>query len=101
MSDTLRLVPGRDGSLIVSRVRRPEWVERAACRGADCRLFYPNDTAPAAYAEAKAICSACSVRSDCLEAAVSAMEEFGCWAGTTPSERRVTLGACIVHGVGG
>ncbi|MDQ4024759.1 MAG: WhiB family transcriptional regulator [Actinomycetota bacterium] len=37
---------------------------------------------------AKTICSGCTVREPCLEAAIAAGERFGIWGGLTTQERR-------------
>jgi WhiB family transcriptional regulator, redox-sensing transcriptional regulator len=68
------------------------WWHRAACRGADPDLFFPvaADDSPAyarQVAEAKAVCSGCPVRPECLAYAMEAMPAHGIWAGTTPQER--------------
>lgn len=45
--------------------------------GADMRI----------YEEAKAICSVCPVREECLEHALLNKERFGLWGGLAPIER--------------
>jgi WhiB family transcriptional regulator, redox-sensing transcriptional regulator len=40
---------------------------------------------------AKAICSQCSVRADCLDFAITIREPHGIWGGLNESERRVVL----------
>jgi len=42
----------------------------------------PNDY----YAVAKAVCSQCPVRKECLDYGIN--ETWGCWGGTTPQERK-------------
>lgn len=66
------------------------WRAPAACRGTDRDLFFPiGVTGPAAdqIAEAKAVCCACEVRTDCLEFALTTNQEFGTWGGDTEEER--------------
>ena len=68
-----------------------EWWSLAACQSADPELFFPiSGTGPALgqVARAKAVCAACSVRSDCLRYALSAGPLQGVWGGLTEEERR-------------
>jgi WhiB family transcriptional regulator, redox-sensing transcriptional regulator len=68
-----------------------DWRRRAACRGADPELFFPEGTSsPAlrAAAQAKQICAACPVRALCLDWALSRGGGFGIWGGRTEEERR-------------
>ena len=68
-----------------------DWKRRAACHSMAPDLFFPAGTTGAArheIAAAKAVCSDCEVRSDCLRFAVSTNQEFGIWGGTTEDERR-------------
>lgn len=51
------------------------WRNRAACRGKDPEIFFPNGSSPAAQlwiSEAKEICATCPVRKACLELALAA-----------------------------
>jgi WhiB family redox-sensing transcriptional regulator len=62
------------------------WRVHAACRGVDPDLFFPargEMTAPA-----KAVCSSCPVRSECLTDALEQREKFGIWGGRSERERR-------------
>lgn len=70
------------------------WLHRAACRpgtGVDAELFFPVGTTGAIYdaqvAEAKAICAACPVRTECLSYAMGALVA-GIAGGLTADERR-------------
>jgi WhiB family redox-sensing transcriptional regulator len=70
---------------------KPDWRLRAACRGADPELFFPEGTAGPAQksvALAKQICSECQVRARCLDWAVEHCAAFGVWGGRTEQERR-------------
>ena len=70
------------------------WQERALCRGADANLFFPpqnpelKDERLAREAQAKAICSECPVRRQCLEFALATREPHGIWGGLNELERR-------------
>lgn len=69
--------------------RRPdslEWQSRANCLGVDPDLFFPERGA--STREAKSICAACEVRTDCLDYALDHGEKFGIWGGTSERERR-------------
>ena len=65
---------------------RPGWTKRAQCRGEDPALFFPSVGANAA--KARAICSMCSVRQECLAYALADPESAGVWGGTAERERR-------------
>jgi WhiB family redox-sensing transcriptional regulator len=65
-------------------IRRPEWFDRAACRGEETETFFPGKGGT--LATARAICSKCSVQSECLSYALE-VEAVGVWAGTTAKGR--------------
>lgn len=60
----------------------PDWFDRAACKGLDPALFFPDtgsrETVPR---EAERVCAGCPVRLDCLEYAIANHEDRGLWAG--------------------
>lgn len=62
------------------------WQDLANCRGADADLFFPERGA--STRQAKAICRECSVRTECLEFAITTGEKFGIWGGLSERERR-------------
>jgi len=62
------------------------WQDFANCRGADPDLFFPERGA--STRTAKGICRECSVRSECLEFAISSSEKFGIWGALSERERR-------------
>ena len=62
------------------------WRDHAACRGIDPEIFYPVSDEEAD--PAKTICDACSVRTLCLEYALTSRERDGVWGGATERERR-------------
>lgn len=64
------------------------WRRRAACRGIDAEVFYPDTEDEVDAAAAKAICTQCPVREACLEHALAHREREGVWGGTTERERR-------------
>lgn len=71
------------------------WMNRAACRESDPKLFFPardtEDNEPAvktAYDLARDICADCSVINECLVYAMTINAESGMWGGKSPAERR-------------
>lgn len=67
---------------------RPWWHTYAACRGLGATPWFPRrgDSTD----DAKAVCSGCSVREDCLESALrqSSSDDHGVWGGTSARERK-------------
>lgn len=64
---------------------RPEWHARAACRGMNPSVFFPERNESSE--PARAICDACPVHDECGEAGRS--ESDGVWGGRIrPSRRR-------------
>jgi WhiB family redox-sensing transcriptional regulator len=67
----------------------PDWRNDAACRRTDPVIFFPS---PGQSPDpAKRVCTACPVRAQCLDFALSAGFRYGVWAGTTERERRPLL----------
>lgn len=64
------------------------WAAQAACRTSDPDTLFVQG---AAQNRAKAICSGCVVRTDCLADALDNRVEFGVWGGMTERERRALL----------
>ena len=62
------------------------WQEAAACKALPLEMFFPPAEQEAAAA--KAICSGCTVKEPCLEAALAAGERFGIWGGLSSEERQ-------------
>ena len=62
------------------------WQEVAACKSLPLEMFFPPAEQEAEAA--KAICSGCTVREPCLEAALAAGERFGIWGGMSTEERQ-------------
>jgi WhiB family redox-sensing transcriptional regulator len=67
------------------RPQRPDWQERALCRG-ETELFF-SEGSPNAINDAKRFCKKCNVRRICLKYALD-NEEVGIWGGTTTMERQ-------------
>ncbi|MFI7691731.1 WhiB family transcriptional regulator [Nonomuraea sp. NPDC049655] len=69
------------------------WQERAACRGEDLTLFFGADGERGEAKDrrervAKAVCSGCPVRRECLDYALSVPEKYGVWALTEDERAR-------------
>lgn len=62
------------------------WVLEAKCLDADPEAFFPEKGG--STREAKRICTACPVRNECLEHALTNDERFGIWGGLSERERR-------------
>lgn len=67
-----------------------DWRRLGACADLDPELFFPENDEPAD--EALAACGGCSVRVQCLTAALINREAHGVWGGTTEQDRRRPLG---------
>lgn len=66
--------------------QRPDWFDRAACRGLDPDLFFPERGQPTR--PAKRVCERCPVRVECLDYAQANFEKFGVWGGLSERARR-------------
>ena len=67
------------------------WRDRAACRGQDPELFFPDgNTSPALLQteQAKAVCCRCEVAEACLKWAIETGQGTGVWGGRSEGERR-------------
>jgi WhiB family redox-sensing transcriptional regulator len=71
---------------LVTGADRPGWQWRAACAGADPRLFFPAKGG--STARAKQLCGSCGVRTECLDEALVNHLDYGVWGGLSPRERR-------------
>jgi WhiB family redox-sensing transcriptional regulator len=80
--------PEMDSDLTLEDLlRRPEWHDRAACRGMGNDQFFPHRGEAAS--EAKAICARCPVRAECLDFARDQEAGLpGIWGGLSGLERR-------------
>jgi WhiB family transcriptional regulator, redox-sensing transcriptional regulator len=75
-----------------------DWRDRAACRGADTDLFFPDRATGSAlphYRKIKLMCRDCPVRVLCLDWALEHGVDFGIWGGLTEDERRALRGTLI------
>jgi WhiB family transcriptional regulator, redox-sensing transcriptional regulator len=68
------------------------WWELAECRSADPELFFPMTGTRAWRGDvtrAKAMCSRCPIRKQCLDYAIESHQAFGVWGGASEEERRL------------
>ncbi|MFZ0667157.1 MAG: WhiB family transcriptional regulator, partial [Acidimicrobiales bacterium] len=74
--------------VLAELLRRPAWMDDAACRGAPSEVFFP--TRGESSAPAKSLCAQCPVQSECLELALSVelTEDIGVWGNPNARERR-------------
>ena len=63
-----------------------EWMDDAACRGMDYKIFFPDRGGSTRIP--KTICRECPVRLDCLEWAIQTGQKHGIWGGMSERERR-------------
>lgn len=66
------------------------WMVRAACKGMDLSLFFPERGRPDhEWRQARKVCHRCPVAAECLEYAMTPpAERFGIWSGHSERERR-------------
>jgi WhiB family redox-sensing transcriptional regulator len=62
------------------------WQTEALCAQTDPEAFFPEKGG--STRDAKKVCGACNVRSECLEYALANDERFGIWGGLSERERR-------------
>lgn len=71
---------------------RAHWTDRAACRGEDPAIFFPEDfprsEVPLVVKQAQAVCGRCPVRLECLAAALERPESAGVWGGLDKGPRQ-------------
>jgi WhiB family redox-sensing transcriptional regulator len=78
-------------------VEHYEWQLNAACRGRDTAAFFhpPKERMldrERRIEQAKAICEACPVITNCLSHALRVREPYGIWGGRSEDERAAILG---------
>ncbi|MEV8636562.1 WhiB family transcriptional regulator [Streptosporangium sp. NPDC051023] len=89
----------RYGAWGIDTPRAESWRDRAACREADPKLFFPKGgdvtgspgAETRAYAKGKKICAGCLVRPQCAVYALARDERYGLWGGMTPRQRQRLL----------
>jgi WhiB family redox-sensing transcriptional regulator len=72
---------------ITTKLLQPlDWQAYARCTEVDPEIFFPERGGSSKAA--RAVCSTCPVRAECLEYALNNKEQFGIWGGTSERERR-------------
>lgn len=72
---------------ITTKLLQPlDWQVHARCTDVDPEIFFPERGGSSKAA--RAVCSGCVVRAQCLEYALNNKEQFGIWGGTSERERR-------------
>ena len=71
--------------VLADLLRRPEWHQRAACRGVGVAGFV---LAHGGGGYSRELCAVCPVRQECLAVAIADPLIDGLWGGTTPVERK-------------
>lgn len=87
--NTMHLVPPPDVAPTQRDLRPPSWHEWSLCAGMDQEIFFSEDRrkrVPLAK-DAKTICRACPVATECLTWALEHEEEFGVWAASSGRQR--------------
>lgn len=67
-----------------------DWMTRAACKGLDTNVFFPDEQSrdPRANTHAKAICATCPVLSECADWAITFPPHVGIVGGMDYHERQ-------------
>lgn len=63
------------------------WFERAACKGMDTNLFFPERGAYPSDGLAVTTCGECPVRKECLEYSLVNKIKHGVWGGLSTRKR--------------
>lgn len=79
---------------LIPNARHWSWQDRGLCRsdGVDTEVFFNDEMLrglqkQARESAAKKICTACPVKTECLEHALAVPENYGVWGGLTQDER--------------
>ena len=88
----------RVSDALIPTARYWSWQDNGLCKsdGVDATVFF-NDEMLRGYEKtaresaAKKICTACPVKTECLEHALTVPENFGVWGGLTEEERMVIV----------
>lgn len=67
-----------------------KWIERAACRGLDTAIFFPDLTKGQGVKKARTICQVCPVIEECREYGINLVKEIpmlsGMWGGWSSNQ---------------
>jgi WhiB family redox-sensing transcriptional regulator len=76
-------------------LERPDWQNRAACKGVPHEVFFPENPGgqESVYIQARNFCDKCSVTEECLQFALEfeqgKRDRFGMFGGLSPRQRVV------------
>lgn len=70
------------------RIHENAWFKRAACKGMDPDLFFPERGDLDAVRAAKQVCAGCPVTDECLTYALVTVQRWGIWGGMSEKQRR-------------
>lgn len=70
-----------------------KWMGKAACRGMDTNIFFPERGDNKTVEIAKAICSKCPVSDECYQ--YGEREKMGIWGGASTRQRERARGVRI------
>ena len=71
----------------LTSLKEREWMDRAACKGMDPNLFFPERGDIKGVNKAIDICNSCPVKAECRE--YGDMETVGIWGGASTKRRKV------------
>lgn len=83
---------------LIPSARNWSWQDKGLCKtdGVDATVFFNDERVrgperQARESAAKKICTACPIKTECLEHALAVPEDFGVWGGLTEKERMVIV----------
>ena len=79
----------------LSDYKEREWIHKAACKGMDPSIFFPERGDVATMRLAKSICSKCTVSEQCYSYGLK--EQTGVWGGMSTLQRQQSRGLRINH----
>ena len=72
---------------LIFGIESASWMQKGKCRGLQTDIFY-SEQGRRSINTAKAICSECPIRQQCLDYAMRNQELYGIWGGHTEIERK-------------
>jgi len=79
----------------LSDYKEREWINKAACKGMDPSIFFPERGDVATMRLAKSVCSTCTVSEQCYNYGL--MEQSGVWGGFSTLQRQKSRGLRSNH----
>lgn len=78
----------REVGPMIQQLPRRQWTDQAACVGTNPDMWFRDEHESTSYREARAICAACPVRTECLNWALETKTEHGLFGGLTARQRK-------------